>query len=594
MMVYGSVNMEGTANQILGSSLEPVNRCINKRVALDSNASAEELAEWEAKQAYTNTIPFDDRRLIPVKAVVHSDSYNPFAELHDDDIMEMQWDRNTNARSYQTTPRKRDIFMAGYKYEITSIKIGNSTTSPIPTNETYNPTTNPEYDEYGNVVEQTYEITSTGDAKLGGNCKMYQKDWLKVWLRDPDMQLSNYTDYYIDQDTGYYYVHTIACLDTEGDNYGEDKFATLTIHATRLDQQTLNAQGIVCVPEDKTHTDFQIIVCHRGNGQQTEVWSTYDINNTSNVTLTHTAPQGQTIDIVATLEGASTNGTYWDSTGWIHSSAQSSVLENAISVSKSQNVSSVSIDWALIKQVADSDDSAAEFPIRIWACWDKMTASNSTDKHLEANSNGQITMTATGLSGSKSLTVKSAGNLNKIAQADSVNRYYTCLYKITWKNTEGNIKLMPLESTDESLLSIQNNIGGTYGLIYPVNSSSDPTLSIVRDENKSDKDRDYVAGSSVVSNNQASITLQSTINGSPASYVIKQYFLDGSMPLQETYTINGQSLTKDGSITITPSGTTSTLNIDFGNISAGGSVRRLTFQQVDSREFANISFTFND
>ena len=105
--------------------------------------------------------------------------------------------------------------------------------------------------------------------------------------------------------------------------------------------------------------------------------------------------------------------------------------------------------------------------------------------------------------------------------------------------------------------------------------------------------RNYVGEASVVNNNSATVTVSSTINENPASYIVKQYFPADSQEINETYTINGQSLGKNDTYTITPSGTTSTLTIDFGNVPAE-SVRWLTLQQVNSREFANISFTFND
>lgn len=144
---------------------------------------------------------------------------------------------------------------------------------------------------------------------------------------------------------------------------------------------------------------------------------------------------------------------------------------------------------------------------------------------------------------------------------------------------------MPLEATDQMMIADNQNIGGTYGLIYPTSGFTKINDGIQL--------RNYVGDASVIDNNTATITISSTINGSPASYIVKQYFPSGSQEINETYTINGQSLGKNDTYTVTTNETTSTLTINFGNIPTE-SVRWLTLQQVDSREFANISFTFND
>lgn len=564
MMRYGGSDLTLSANSILGSSLQPENRCISKLVAQQSEASIEAMNEWEQSQILNNTVPFPLNRLMPPKAIINPASYEPFAELWDDKILEIDWKRDLV---------KYDAYILGYTYEITDITFNEADYQ----------------NQHGSDALSVQTITANNNTGyqdvygvLGGDFKIYQKGWLQIYVKaNTELTESANTR------GGYTVDNTIGFIDYDGYNEGYDRSATVTFRATK--QQPL-PDGVTTVSEDKTHTTFQIIFYHKGNATPAAtIWKEYDVAETSTLTLTHTADYP--LDIAVTLPGVNTNSTYWDSTGWVHSPSVSSNLERAINISRSGNTSTIVINWNVIKQVAYSNNGVLETPIYIYGCWDNMQPSGTSDGHLIGNYNGSVVVNGNTNQpnsdlGSHTITgIKSTGNLNKTVDASTIEKHYTCMYKVHWKSTWTTFKVMPLESTDQAMLTQNQNIGGTYGLIYPVNGFERPS-------NQNVELRNYIGDSSVVNNNTSNITIFSTINESPASYIVTQYFPTGQ-DINETYTINGQSVGKTGSYTVNPSGNTSTLNINFGNIPAG-SVRWLTLQQVDSREHANLSFTFNE
>lgn len=560
MMRYGGSDVTLSANVVLQSSLTPDNRCISKQIAIQSEASEDAMTQWEYTQSAKNYVPFPSNRLMPPQAVINKDSYEPFAELYDDRLLEIAYDRGSV---------KYDSFKAGYSYELTYVTFNDSYSQSL----------------YGSapIAITNSDKSEETDAVLG-SCTAYTKGWAKVIVRNVSSYPEDgYDAEYWASDDGYTNINIVGYMDyVDNDfytNIGEDRSVTLSFRATPLDSIP---SGINRVKPANTHLEFDTVFYHNGQSTVSTSWAEYPIAETSTMTLTHTS--SQPLDIAVTLDGLSTNGTYWDSEGW-HAVSQTSPFRGAINVSKSGNTSTVSINWQLIQNIANQDNNAATIPIYIYGCWDTMSVGNSSDQHLVGNYNGSTTLSVTGMN-SRSITVKSAGNLNKTEDAQTVQKYYTCMYKILWANTGPNIKIMPLSSADQTLIANNGNIGGTYGLIYPTNG-------FVRPSNQNEELRNYIGNASVVNNNSSNVIISSTINESPANYIVTQYFPSGSDNINETYTINGTSLSKDGSYTVNPSGNTSTLNINFGNIPAG-SVRWLTLQQVDSREYANLSFTFNE
>lgn len=560
MMRYGGSDVTLSANVVLQSDLVPANKCICKRIAIQSGASENAMKEWEMTQSATNQLWFKYNRLMPPRAVISEDQYEPFAELYDDRLLEIAYDRDTV---------KYDSFKTGYSYELTGVTFNDAQSQSL----------------YGSskITITDSDKTEETDSVLG-SCTVYTKGWVKVLIRKASDYPEDGSDSeYWTSDDGYTNLNIVGYADFVNndfyENTGNDRSVTLSFRATALDSVP---SGIKCVRPERTHLEFDTVFYHTGQSSVSESWAEYPISEISTMNLVHTS--SQPLDIAVTLEGLSTNGTYWDYEGW-HSIQQTSPFRGAISVSRNGNTSTVSINWSLIQNIANQGDSAAAIPIYIYGCWDTMSVGNTPDQHLVGNYNGSTTLSTSGMS-NQTITVKSAGNLNKTEDAQTVQKYYTCMYKVWWANTGPNVKIMPLSTADQTVITNAGNIGGTYGLIYP-------TSGFTRSSDQNKELRNYVGASSVVSNNSATVTVSSTINENPASYIVKQYFPYDSQEINETYTINGQSLGKNDTYTVTPSGTTSTLTIDFGNIPTE-SVRWLTLQQVDSREFANISFTFND
>ena len=566
MQVYGDRQTAGTANYVLKTDLTPPSRCISKSVAIGSGAAVGTMDEWEQVQRrYGNAYPFPYNRLMPAAAIGNMEQYEGFAELYDDTVLQIAYDRNTP---------KRDGYMAGYSYEVTDIVFNNSQEQTL----------------YGN---DSIVITDATDSYFGA-CTRYTKGWAQIDIRKVSAFPQTKEAYDPLWADGYHHISMIACADIEnGQHYvntGYDRSVTISIRATKLSSSDIPT-GVKSVPVDKTHTEFQIVFYHSGqlDGNPT-IWKEYP-NTTNILTLNHTASQNSTLDLAVTIDDASTNGTYWDSTGWIHNAAQSSTLANAISIIKTANGTSLNIDWRIIRQFAEEAQEAVGIPIWVYGCWDQMRSGGTSDGHLIGDYNATTTLSAEEMT-SQTLNVKSAGNLNKTEESQSITKYYTPLYKIMWGNDPNdpynNIRVMPFEKFDAICISnIYNNpTNGVYGLIYP-------TSGFQRSSNNPDTNRNYVGDSSVVSGGQASVTIASTVNEFfYTPYTVQQYFPQSSQITSETYTVNGQSLTPTGSITITPTAGTSTLSIDFGNIPAG-SARWLSIQQTDSREYANLSFTFN-
>lgn len=568
MQVYGDSQTAGTANYVLETNLTPPNRCISKSVAIGSGAAIGAMDEWEKIQRqYGNAYPFPYNRLMPIVSIANPISYEGFAELYDDIVLQSVYDRSTP---------KRDAYMAGYSYEVTDIVFNNS-------------------EEQALYENDSIVITDATDESFG-DCTRYTKGWAQIDIRKVSKFPSTEEEYGSVWADGYHHIQMIACSDIENGQYyintGYDRSVTISLRATKLSSSDLPA-GVKSVPVNKTHTEFQIVFYHNGQLDGTPmIWQQYP-NDTDILTLNHTASQNSTLDLAVTIDDASTNGTYWDNTGWIHNASQSSTLANAISITKTANGTSLNIDWNIIRQFAEDTQEAVSMPIWIYGCWDQMRNGGTQDGHLIGDYNATTTLSADGMA-SQVLNVKSAGNLNKTEDSQSIVKYYTPLYKIMWNNDPNdpyynNIRVMPFEKFDAICISkIYDNIkNGVYGLIYPVSGFQ-------RSSNNPDTSRNYIGDSTVVSGGQASVTVVSTINeffNTP--YTVQQYFPQSSQTTSETYTINGQSLSPTGSITITPTTRTSTLNINFGNIPAG-SARWLSIRQTDSREFANLSFTFNE
>lgn len=560
MMVYGTNADAGTANYVLETDLVPPERCIRKQVALSSGASLEDMNAWEQSQRKYGSGDFPLSRLIPAIAIRKEDTLNPFAELYDDKVLDAEWDR----AGIDSTNPKRDSWKAGYTYTLTGVEFnGSGTVIPI-TGQTS-----------GDVT--TYQLSDPNYS------------WLKVDVKNDDGTNAKVIGggYYIILGGGVYasVENNIQFYDTLGDNTGNDRYAVLHWTATPISGiYDYTSQDFKCVQPSKTNLSFKTMFYHKGQTQaQPTAIAEYPIISTDSLVLTHSAIANSTLDIVVTLEDDSTNGTYWDSRGWMHG-AQTSDYGNVVSVTKTDSQSTVTIDWAQIRQITASMEAGIRLPFRIYACWDKMAVSGN---HMIGYPGQTTTLTATG-NISETFTVNSAGNLNKTDVDKSVQKYYTCLYKVVWANDQSNIQVMPLEPFDVACATeIDKNIGGTYGLIYPTQDAS-------RAQDSTSTMRDYVVSSAIIQNNQATLTINSTINNSPAAFTVQRYFPYGSGEDQNTFTINGtEQLTPSGSVTITPNSSTTQLTINFGNVSAG-SAKWITLQQVDSREFANLSFTFNE
>lgn len=578
-MVYGDSSTAGTANCVLETSAVPPQRCLSKDKAVNLGASRSLMDEWEINQKrYGNIIPFPRRRLMPAMAIVKDTHVGPQAELYDDSVIAIEYDRSTI---------KYDAFIPGYMYEVTAIEFNDAAS----------------ISQYGqdSIVE-----TSANDAQLGSDCREYSKGWARVRLRRETEYPTTLAEYGDVWDDTYHHITMVGYYDEENgdfyENTGTDRSVTISFRATPLSSLTPPISlpaGISFVPEDKTHTEFKVVFYHKSQGYSSQIWAQHNINTTSTVTLNHTKSANSTLDLVATLQGASTNGTYWDSTGWIHPSYQQSALSNAIHITKGSTGTSLVIDWNVIKDAAhwDSDNgrieinpetgeeySATSIPIYIYGCWDTMRSGGTSDGHLVGDYNQSTTVSSAGMT-SKNIAIKSAGNLNKTEEVDSIARHYTCLYKIFWNTDQSTIDILKLDPWDEdSIRESDKNIGGTYGLIYP-------TSGFVRSTGGSMTTRNYIGNSNVVTNNTANVPITSTINGQPAKYIVTQYFPQQSQMYTETFTINGQSLTANNSVEINPS-TAQSLNIVF-NGTPSGSARWLNLQQVGSNEYANLSFTFN-
>lgn len=598
MMAYGpswagGSAIQGTANYVLNTDLVPKERCIKKNTAISSGAAVTAMDEWEISQKrYGNTYPFPTNRLMPASAIYNSASYEGFAELYDDVALDIEYDR---------TGHKYDSYIAGYSYEVTDITFVNSNEQSLYGNDEI---------EESSVNDDRFVWTDKQGMSHGGTATEYKKGWARIRVRDaasyPDILDAEGVGKYSILDNIYHHLIAVGFADygdKDGVSYytntGNDRSVIVTFRATKL---TNIPEGVVVVPEDKTHTEFQVVFYHRGQNSDPQALKKYTNPNT--LTLTHTASTaidgktGDTItiplDLAVTMDGSSTNGTYWDETGWVHNSAQTSDLGNAISIEKTSSGSSLTIDWTIIYNWANTQTGSVETPIIVYGCWDTMYNGGTEDGHMIGNYN--IATTVSDNDGfTKTVSVKSAGNLLKTINATSITKFYTPMYKITWTNDPDNprewgtnVAIVDVEGYDAVVQNkLYDNIGGTYGIIYP-------TDNFVRNTDSAATTRNYVGDSSVISGRTASVNIASTINLSrPAAYKISQYFPQGSDIPQETYTVNGQQLTSTGSITVTPSGNTSTITIDFGNIPSQ-SARWLTVEQVNSPEHANLSFTFNE
>lgn len=549
MMRYGGSDQSLSANFVLSTDLQPYNRCISKSVAITAEADVDAMNAWEESQDHSlNVIPFPQSRLMSPKAIFKGDPSNPWAELYDDEVLQADWDR----QGIDSSNPKRDSWKAGYNYELLSIEFDNA--------------------EYASQYSgQSMQVSSSGGQTT------YTRGWAKIIVNEDSLISSDpwqtsLSSYYSKLDPSDAYMSVgqiIAFYDTLGVNTGSDRSVTLSWRATPI-QGIIDhvEEGFKCVQPNRTHTEFQTKFYHFGQtGEVDDSWVSYDANSTSSITINYSP-----LDIAVVFAGSSTNGTYWDANGWHHAS-QTSDLANAISVSKSGSGSSVTIDFSIIKSIADASSGMFEAPIYIYGCWDQMSQEGN---HLVASSGSSATISASGMQ-DQTISIISAGNLNKTEEESSIRNYYTCLHKVHWKTGQDKIKVMALGGADSSYDNV-----GVYGQIYPDSNFS-------RSENQNDLMRNYTASSSVVSSGSASVSITSTVNGSNAGYTVSQYFPVGSENYHETFTVNGQSLTDSNSISVSAGGN---LSVNFGSISSG-QARWLKLQQNGSPEFANLCFTFN-
>lgn len=562
-MRYGGQDLSLSANAVLGTDLKdtrvasPYSRCISKSVARNAGASMDAMLEWEANQDRSkNVVPFPENRLMPPKAVVNPSQYEPFAELYDDKTLPV----------YANNTATNDSWKAGYNYELLRAILVDGTQST----------------EY---IINSSNIDSENSSSTN---KVYKVGWLTIDMKIDDgsedkiaYELGTHPGgyYYKDLGDGYAIIGGMIELTDASANTGEDRYAKLFFRATPIDGiYNYVSEDFKCVQPNKTNLEFDITYYHYGPNSDTEPWVSYPADSTNTITLTHTASANSALDLAVVLPGLDTNGTYWDSTGWVSTSGSQSPFENTVSVSKSAGSSTFTIDWAAIREYVGTITGGLGITFYVYGCWDQLRNGGTSDGHLIGDYNAATTISASGMS-NHTVNVKAAGNLNKTSQESSIRSNYTCMYKVAWKTGRSTIKVMPLEGADLDFMN-----AGVYGQIYP-------TSGFTRNSDASDFDRTYVGSSSVVNNNQASVSVTSTINNSPASYTITQYFPPQSDEYTETYTINGQQLTKNNSVSIAAG--TNTLNINFGNINPT-SARWLTLQQDGSPEYANISFTFNE
>lgn len=569
MMRYGRpTDTDGlSANFVLSTDLKDLNvpsqymysRCISKRVAIDSEADADAMSVWEQSQDRSkNTIPFPYNRLMPPQAIFPDDSSNPFAELYDDKTL--TWE--------STKTEGGDSWKAGYSYELVNVVFSD-----------------PQYQQQ----HANEPIIATPGSDADGPTVEYTKGWLKVVVKkdvgdhtkiayeldDPRYRDPNWERYYFQTEDGYANIGgTIRCYDLLGENTGADKYVTMYWLATPIDG-IINYSGeyFKCVQPNKTNVEFSTILYHSGINSTSTSWVDYPAQSTSQITINHTSASNSTLDIVAVTPGLATNGTYWDSTGWVHSAQSDYDFNSWISISKENGGSSITINCNAIKQYAENAGTGVGIPIYVYGCWDKMSQGNTSDSHLIAPSGTSTTISASGMS-NKTVSVISAGNLNKTLNEESIRNNYTCLYKIFWGTGLENFSVKALEGSDVAYINT-----GVYGLIYP-------TQNFTRSLNQNDTMRNYTGDSNFISTNDITVYVSSTINGSNVPFTVSQYIPGENY--HETYTINGTNLTDSGSVNITGN----SFVVNFGSIESG-QARWLKLQQEGSPEYANLCFTFN-
>lgn len=566
MMRYGGSDPTLSANAVLNVSLTPSNKCLSKYVAINSEAAVDTMEAWEQRQpGYGTTNIFNGSRLMPAAAIVSAFPNLQLADLYDEPILYSEYN----------APEAADSWKAGYVYDLVGVKFQDGT--------------------YYSKADMTPGTPVTKEAYFTSNLKtysVYQKDWLKIHLLNVDSsepitctwRKARSTYYWGNTDgTDYAWegIQAIECYDIEGTNNGQDKWVDMYFKATPIEgvvgKKCTNDADYWFIPpskinhiEDTNNIVFSTRYYHYGPAGASSAWASYPYASTSgNITISQSNSGNRLLDVaVLSIDGV-LSGSYWDSEGF-HSGI-SWPLANAISISKSNGNTTLTFNVDALKSYESAQSGINTTHVwYVYGCWESSTGSvniSSTD--------GQINET---------INVIASGNLNNIDGANSIKSYYTSLYKISYHTGDEYIKVSPVTGEDGSYQS-----NGTNGAIYPTNKFTKT--------NDGAKTRIYIGDEDLVSNNQCTITIQSTINGQPAAYTIKQFFPPESHNFGDTYTItsggSSQTLNNENTITINPTAATSTLTINFGQGIDTSSARWLQMSQIDSPEYANLSFTFN-
>ena len=439
MMRYGGNDETLSANAILHTTLTPSNRCLSKRVAINSEASVDTMEAWERRQpGYGVTNIFNGQRLMPAAAIESAFPNLQLADLYDDPILYMNYDETEDSDSWK----------AGYVYDLVGVRFQDGTyytkaqMDPLP-QVVYEPTQD----------TSSYPFNSTQKVY-----NVYQKDWLKIELLNVDGSepmtctwRKDRTTYYWGSTDGTDYAWegkmVINVYDVNGVNTGNDKWADMYFKATPIEsivgKKCTNDADYWFIPpskinhvEDTNNIVFSTRIYHYGPSGPSSAWANYPYESTSGkITINQTNSGNRLLDVaVLSAEGA-LSGSYWDSEGF-HSGIDWP-LKNAISISKQNGSTVLQFDVDVLKAYEAAQSGTNErLTWYVYGCWEASTGSVNI-----SSADGQI---------SKTINITASGNLNNIDGSDSIKKYYTSLYKIYYGTGDEYIQVIPITGEDGS------------------------------------------------------------------------------------------------------------------------------------------------
>lgn len=590
MMTYLS------ANEILASNLQPDNRCISKQVAIDAKSSISEMDAFIANQKVPAS--FTAQRLMPVGAVTSDYAKDGRIFPADDYII---------TREAVPTKDATDSLFAGYKYVVTRIAFKDDASN----------------------ANQSVTAVDNGD-----NTTTYTRDWVSVTIVE-DRGLTGSQTVASKMNDGFYkLLNNSLCMSggikySVTNNSGARRTATIYFECQKVyvGDQLLNevingdtSTDYKCVEYENIWSPFYVTLTQApADGiADPEAGSTItSFGSASSIKVTHAYSSDTELDMIVYHPGANFYGRWWDSKGFTtHPNITNTPKLTAasyVNITENPGSTSLDIDCANFKSETGETGNAR---FVVFVNWNKMKVGSSSDKHVVTATNNRsqtVSFQAGGQTITKTITSSGAGNLNFLYTSeytyvddndhskgrmykvrstdetlDAVVGRYTSAYEVVYMANSGDIVVKNLDSWDSW------KSAGTYSLIYPVYDAVSGNLVRVEPDGDDYTTRNYKTTSNV-SRGKIKLKLHSSQNGGAKAYIVSKYYPETSATDNDTYIINEQTLSNGKSITVKPSASDNTVTIDFGNVSSGSGVTRwLKFQQQDSPEYMNLSFTFNE